>query len=61
MLLDGVGFLVAAVITYNLGVQLWTEILVEYVLGFLFGWTVFQALFHEEQVRHLPRPESSGT
>ncbi|MFG2820109.1 DUF4396 domain-containing protein [Kitasatospora sp. NPDC048365] len=42
---DGIGILVAAVITYNLGLQPWGETLFEYALGFLFGWTVFQALF----------------
>ncbi|MGW6540122.1 DUF4396 domain-containing protein [Streptomyces sp. NPDC055051] len=42
---DGIGILAAAVITYTLGVQPWAELTVEYVLGFLFGWTVFQALF----------------
>ncbi|MEU5919966.1 DUF4396 domain-containing protein [Streptomyces sp. NPDC047141] len=42
---DGIGILAAAVITYTLGVQPWAELTVEYLLGFLFGWTVFQALF----------------
>ncbi|MFF3625293.1 DUF4396 domain-containing protein [Streptomyces sp. NPDC002467] len=45
---DGVGILVAAVITYNLGLQPWAELLCEYALGFLFGWTVFQALFMKD-------------
>lgn len=42
---DGIGILAAAVITYNLGIPQWAEVLCEYAFGFLFGWTVFQALF----------------
>ncbi|MFB6900271.1 DUF4396 domain-containing protein [Streptomyces hydrogenans] len=42
---DGIGILAAAVITYAVGVQPWVDLVVEYVLGFLFGWMVFQALF----------------
>ncbi|MFG2874572.1 DUF4396 domain-containing protein [Streptomyces sp. NPDC048337] len=45
---DGIGILAAAVITYNLGLQPWAELLCEYVLGFLFGWMVFQALFMKD-------------
>lgn len=42
---DGVGILAAAVITSGLGLPMWAEVLCEYVFGFVFGWTVFQALF----------------
>jgi len=42
---DGIGILAAAVITAQLGVPMWADVLCEYAFGFLFGWTVFQALF----------------
>jgi hypothetical protein len=42
---DGVGILVGAVISSILGLHGPIEVLLEYVLGFAFGWTIFQALF----------------
>jgi hypothetical protein len=42
---DGVGILAAAVITSHLGLPMWADVLCEYAFGFLFGWSVFQALF----------------
>jgi hypothetical protein len=42
---DGVGILVGAVISRALGLHGPSEVLLEYVLGFAFGWTIFQALF----------------
>jgi hypothetical protein len=42
---DGVGILVGAVLARHYHVEGIAEIALEYVLGFLFGWTVFQALF----------------
>jgi hypothetical protein len=42
---DGVGILVGAVLSSVLALAGLVEIAVEYVLGFAFGWTVFQALF----------------
>jgi hypothetical protein len=42
---DGVGIVAAAVITSGAGLPMWADVLCEYALGFLFGWTVFQALF----------------
>ncbi|MGH7033395.1 MAG: DUF4396 domain-containing protein [Stellaceae bacterium] len=42
---DGIGILAAAVITSRLGLPMWADVLCEYALGFLFGWSVFQALF----------------
>ncbi|RCS21639.1 DUF4396 domain-containing protein [Phyllobacterium salinisoli] len=42
---DGIGILAAAVITSHLGIPTWVDVLCEYALGFLFGWSVFQALF----------------
>jgi hypothetical protein len=42
---DGVGILVGAAISSILGLHGLNEVLLEYVLGFAFGWTIFQALF----------------
>src|SRR5664279_1421390 len=45
---DGVGILVGAVLARHFEIVEVAEIAVEYALGFLFGWTVFQALFMRE-------------
>ena len=45
---DGVGILVGAVLARVIGLSGFPEIVLEYVLGFGFGWTVFQALFMRE-------------
>jgi hypothetical protein len=42
---DGVGILVGAVISSVAGLTGLAEVILEYVLGFAFGWTIFQALF----------------
>jgi hypothetical protein len=42
---DGVGILVGAVVSSLLGLTGLAGVTLEYVLGFGFGWTVFQALF----------------
>lgn len=42
---DGVGIVVAAVVTSHWGLPMWLDVMVEYATGFTFGWTVFQALF----------------
>ena len=42
---DGVGILAGAVISSVLGLAGLAEVIVEYILGFAFGWTIFQALF----------------
>jgi hypothetical protein len=42
---DGVGILAGAVISSAAGLTGLGEIILEYVLGFAFGWTIFQALF----------------
>ena len=42
---DGIGILAGAVIAGALMLQGMTEMVVEYALGFGFGWTIFQALF----------------
>ena len=45
---DGVGILVGAVLASVLALAGPAEIIVEYVLGFAFGWMIFQALFMRE-------------
>ena len=45
---DGVGILVGAVIGSILSLALLADIALEYVLGFGFGWTIFQALFMKD-------------
>ena len=42
---DGLGILAGAVISNVVGIAGLAEVVVEYVLGFGFGWTIFQALF----------------
>ena len=42
---DGLGILAGAVISSVVGIAGLAEVVVEYVLGFGFGWTIFQALF----------------
>jgi Domain of unknown function (DUF4396) len=42
---DGVGILAGAVLATMLGITGMAEVVLEYVLGFAFGWTIFQALF----------------
>ena len=47
---DGVGILAGAVLSSVLGLAGPLEAIVEYVLGFAFGWTIFQALFMRDMV-----------
>jgi hypothetical protein len=42
---DGVGILAGAVLSSVLGLTGVSEMILEYILGFAFGWTIFQALF----------------
>ncbi|MGV8998594.1 MAG: DUF4396 domain-containing protein [Parvibaculaceae bacterium] len=42
---DGIGILVGAVISSIFALHGLSEMPLEYILGFAFGWTVFQALF----------------
>jgi hypothetical protein len=42
---DGVGILAGAVLASVLGLADLPEMILEYVLGFAFGWAIFQALF----------------
>ncbi len=42
---DGVGILAGAVIAPLIGLSGLPEVALEYVLGFAFGWTIFQSLF----------------
>jgi hypothetical protein len=49
---DGVGILVGAALAALYGLARLPEIALEYVLGFGFGWTIFQALFMRDMVGH---------
>jgi hypothetical protein len=42
---DGAGILIGAVLAAVLELSGWREVVLEYVLGFGIGWTIFQALF----------------
>ncbi len=42
---DGVGILAGAVLANILGLGGLAEVILEYILGFAFGWAIFQALF----------------
>jgi hypothetical protein len=42
---DGVGIIAGAVLSSVFGIAGLLEVVLEYVLGFAFGWTIFQALF----------------
>jgi hypothetical protein len=42
---DGVGILAGAVLARALGLGDLAEVILEYILGFAFGWAIFQALF----------------
>src|SRR5260221_183187 len=42
---DGVGIIAGAVLSSFLHFRGITEVFIEYILGFGFGWTIFQALF----------------
>jgi hypothetical protein len=45
---DGVGILAGAVLASALKLGGMAEVIVEYILGFAFGWMIFQALFMRE-------------
>ncbi len=47
---DGVGILAGAVLASYLALSRPADIALEYVLGFGFGWTIFQALFMRDMV-----------
>jgi hypothetical protein len=62
---DATGIVVAAVLTAALGLPMWIDLIVEYLVGFGFGLLVFQALFmkntmggsYTKAVRHSIYPE----
>jgi hypothetical protein len=47
---DGVGILAGAVAASVLGITGLAEVALEYVLGFAFGWMIFQALFMRDMM-----------
>src|SRR5215813_11011763 len=47
---DGIGIIAGAVLAPALGISGLGEVALEYVLGFGFGWTIFQSLFMRDMV-----------
>ena len=47
---DGVGIIVGAILASLFGLKGLAEVVLEYILGFAFGWTIFQALFMRDMV-----------
>ena len=47
---DGVGILAGAVLASVLGLAGLAEVALEYILGFAFGWMIFQALFMRDMM-----------
>jgi hypothetical protein len=58
---DGIGILAGAVLSTVFGLTGLAEVLVEYILGFAFGWTIFQALFMRDMTRGSYRRALKGT
>lgn len=58
---DGIGILGAAAVTSAIRVSMPVEIAVEYGAGFLFGWTIFQALFMRDMAGGSYRRSLSST
>jgi hypothetical protein len=58
---DGVGILAGAVLAGVFGIAGLAEVVLEYVLGFAFGWTIFQALFMRDMAGGSYRRSLTGT
>ena len=58
---DGVGILAGALLSSYFGLTGLAEIAIEYILGFAFGWTIFQALFMRDMTRGSYRRALKGT
>jgi hypothetical protein len=58
---DGVGILAGAVLAAAFGIAGLAEVVLEYVLGFAFGWTIFQALFMRDMAGGSYRRALAGT
>jgi hypothetical protein len=58
---DGVGILAGAVLSSAFGLAGSSEVILEYILGFSFGWTIFQALFMRDMAGGSYRRALAGT
>jgi hypothetical protein len=58
---DGVGILAGAVLAGVFGIAGLAEVVLEYILGFAFGWTIFQALFMRDMAGGSYRRSLTGT
>jgi hypothetical protein len=47
---DATGIIVASVVTTTVGLPMWGDTIVEYVVGFAFGLLIFQALFMRDML-----------
>jgi hypothetical protein len=47
---DATGIIAAAAVTATLGFPMWTDLIVEYLAGFVFGLFIFQALFMKDML-----------
>jgi hypothetical protein len=62
---DATGIILAATVTAILGLPMWIDLIVEYLLGFAFGLFIFQSLFmkdmfggsYRKSLKHSFRPE----
>src|SRR6188472_3419114 len=50
---DGIGILAGAVLSSAFGISGLAEVALEYILGFAFGWTIFQGAVHARHGRRL--------
>ena len=58
---DGIGILAGAVLSGAFGISGLAEVALEYILGFAFGWTIFQALFMRDMAGGSYRRSLTGT
>jgi hypothetical protein len=58
---DGIGILAGAVLSGAFGISGLAEVALEYILGFAFGWTIFQALFMRDMAGGSYRRALTGT
>jgi Domain of unknown function (DUF4396) len=58
---DGLGILAGAVLSSAFGLSVLSEGILEYILGFSFGWTIFQALFMRDMAGGSYRRALAGT
>ena len=58
---DGVGILAGAALAAMLALPRWSDLALEYALGFGFGWTIFQAMFMRDMAGGSYQRSLTGT